>query len=136
RRKEGEWDEKDNIIEQLNRLDKDAYSEDTVDVFMAFWSGGRGRIADKLLQLRQQGVTGQVITRSVGQGVCQAVMNKLKELHDAGGYVKILDIHKESDHSKCMLIKGVVNGKLQKLILTGSHNYTDGALEYNNEFLL
>src|SRR5699024_573150 len=71
-----------------------------------------------------------------GQGVSGEVMLKLKDLHDTGGYVKILNIHKENDHSKCMLIKGVINGKIQRLILTGSHNYTDGALEYNNEFLL
>jgi phosphatidylserine/phosphatidylglycerophosphate/cardiolipin synthase-like enzyme len=63
-------------------------------------------------------------------------MDQLHKLHDAGGYVKILDITKENDHSKCMLIKGIWNGKPMRMILTGSHNYTDGALEYNNEFLL
>ncbi len=136
RRENGQWDQKDNIIEQLDLLDKDAYSKDTVNVFMAFWSGDRVRIAEKLVNLQNKGVTVQVITRSVDQGVSNAVMVKLKELHDAGGYVKILDIRKENDHSKCMLIKGVIKGKVQRVILTGSHNYTDGALEYNNEFLL
>lgn len=136
RRKNGKWDGKDNIIEQLTLLDDDSYSKDTVNVFMAFWSGARVRIAEKLVDLQKKGVTVQVITRSVDQGVSSSVMDVLKELHDAGGYVKILDIRKENDHSKCMLLKGVVNGKTQRLILTGSHNYTDGALAYNNEFLL
>jgi HKD family nuclease len=35
-----------------------------------------------------------------------------------------------------MLIKGIWNGRPTEMILTGSHNYTDGALEDNNEFLL
>lgn len=136
RRENGKWDGKDNIMEQLDLLDKDSYSQDTVNVFMAFWSGDRIRIADKLLDLQQKGVTVQVITRSIDQGVSADVISRLKDIHNAGGYVKILDINKENDHSKCMLIKGVIDGKAQRIILTGSHNYTDGALEYNNEFLL
>src|SRR5690606_29270073 len=133
RRENGVWDGKDNIVDALSKLSD--YSKDTISVFMAFWD--RLGIAQKLTELQKAGATVQVITREDGgQGVSSAVMAELHKLKDAGGYVKILDINKENDHSKCMLIKGVFDGKQQEIILTGSHNYTKGALEYNSEFLL
>jgi len=77
----------------------------------------------------------QVITRNNGD-VSNAVKAQLKKIHDLGGYVKNLDISKQNLHSKCMLIKGTIDGTYQELILTGSHNYTNPALKNNNEFLL
>jgi RNA-binding protein YhbY len=132
RRENGEWDGHDTVIEQLDKLSN--YTMDTVRVFMADWT--RVKIAQKLTALKKKGTTVQVITRSAGQGVSKQVIQELDRLKTAGGYVKILDITKENDHSKCMLIKGTFNGKKRQIILTGSHNYTYNALKRNDEFLL
>src|SRR5699024_3128785 len=104
-------------------------------LMMAFFT--RLPVAQALTSLQNAGATVQVITRMAdGQGVSDEVMAELKRLKLAGGYVKILDISKQNLHSKCMLIKGTWKGHPTTLLLTGSHNYTNYALKYNNEFLL
>lgn len=133
RRKNGKWDGDDTILDQLAALSD--YTKDTVRVFMSStWSGSRGvGIAEALTDLQKKGVTVEVITMS---DISAPVLSQLNVLSGAGGYVKIMDASKEVDHSKVMLIKGIWNGTMQQIILSGSENYGDGALKYNNNFLL
>jgi phosphatidylserine/phosphatidylglycerophosphate/cardiolipin synthase-like enzyme len=134
RRENGKWDGKKTIIEQLDKLNKSGYAQDTVRVLMASWSGNYGiHIAQKLTALEEDGVTVQVIARS---SASSAVKTELQKLKDEGGYLKIINTSTQGEHSKTMLIKGMWDGKQkQQIILTGSHNYTSYALKYNDEFL-
>lgn len=133
RRKNGTWDGGDTILDQLDALSD--YDKDTVRVFMSStWSGSRGLgIAEKLTNLQNSGVRVEVITMS---DVSASVLAQLNVLNGAGAYLKIMDASKEVDHSKVMLIKGIWNGEMTRIILSGSENYGDGALKYNNNFLL
>src|SRR5699024_3117367 len=101
---------------------------------MANWSGTRGgKIAKRLNDLQRKGVTVQVIT---GTGVSNFVKNYLDSLPSLGGYLKIMDGKRGQVHCKTMLIKGVIDGEYQKIILTGSENYSAGALKQSNNFLI
>jgi HKD family nuclease len=133
RRKNGKWDGKNTIVEQLEKLNKSGYGKDTVHVLMASFSGVNGeQIAKKLTALKQKGVTVEVIAGKLSK----AVESELKELEGKGGYLKVINKGKQGLHSKTMLIKGVWDGKPQRIILTGSGDYSTHALKYNNEFLL
>lgn len=133
RRENGKWDGGDTILDQLGELSD--YAKDTVRVFIAStWSGARGvNIAKALTSLQQKGARVEVITMS---DIDQSVITQLNVLSGAGGYVKIMDVNKEVDHSKVMLIKGIWDGTMQRIVLMGSENYGEGALKYNNNFLL
>jgi len=97
------------------------------------WSGARRvNIANALTSLGQKGARVEVITMS---DIDQGVITQLNVLSGAGGYVKIMDVTKEVDHSKVMLIKVIWDGTMQRIVLMGSENYGEGALKYNNNFL-
>lgn len=133
RRKGGNWDGNDTILEQLDKLSD--YNRDTIRVIMSStWSGNRGEnIANELLHLQNQGVRVEVITMST---LSSTILSTLKTIDKSGGYAKLLDPNIDETHSKIMLIKGVWEGKMQQIILAGSENYGRGALEYNNNQLL
>lgn len=131
RRIDGQWDGGDNILEALNKLSN--YTLDTVRVGMSDWTTGRLDIARKLTDLEKEGVTVEVIAKDKADG---EVLEELDALKKAGGYVKILQTSKENIHSKFMLIKGEWDGKNQRIIFCGTHNYTANALKYNNELLM
>ncbi len=134
RRREGKWDGQNTIIEELDRLDKGTLDRDTVRVLMAGWSGASGKaIAKKLVELCREGAVVEVITRDLAS---PEVKIELQKLTEKGGYLKIIDSSSQGLHSKTMLIKGIIDGKLSEIILTGSHNYSTYALKYNNEFIL
>jgi len=133
RRINGFWDGGDDIVNVLNELDEGSYSRTTVRVMMAFWEKDRNDIILKLTEIAKRGGTVEVIARNTYR---EEVNAELKKLYDSGGYVKLLDLSKHNVHSKCMIIKGSIGGVEQEIILSGSHNYTDGGLKYANEFIL
>lgn len=133
RRVDGVWDGKNTIIEQLDKLNNGLFSLDTIRVLMAGWSGNGLRIAERLTFLQSKGVIVEVIARSDSK---EDVLEELEKLKDAGGYVKIINFETQGLHSKIMLISGMMDGEMQQVILTGSYNYSSGALKYNNEVIL
>lgn len=133
RRKSGSWDGGDDILEVLNELDKSNYSRTTIRVMMAFWEKERRDIIRKLTEISKRGGTIEIIARNTYTDEVNAA---LQNLEGSGGYVKLLKGSKQLVHSKCMMIKGSVEGEDQEIILSGSHNYTDGGLKYANEFII
>lgn len=133
RRKNGIWDGGDDILEVLGELDEAGYSRTTIRVMMAFWQPERRDIIEKLIKISERGGIVEIIARNTYDDVVNA---ELKSLAEAGGYVKLLDGSQHNVHSKCMIIKGSIGGEEQEIILSGSHNYTDGGLKYANEFII
>ena len=129
RRKNGAWDGADTYLEIFDKIND--YSTANVRVVMSDWS--RLEVAEKLTELQKKGVSVEVITKDKAD---EAVLNELGRLKAAGGYVKIIKMSEKNSHSKITLIKGNWEGKPQKLVFTGSHNYTYNALKNNNEVLL
>lgn len=129
RRKNGTWDGKDTYLEILDKITD--YASANVRVVMSDWS--RVEVAQKLTELQKKGVKVEVIAKDKSEAV---ILDELDRLKAAGGYVKVIDMSEKNTHSKITLISGTWEGKAQKLVFTGSHNYTYNALKNNNEVLL
>lgn len=127
----------DNLVESLNAISD--VSSAKVRVAMSDWSDSRIAIVNKLIALRNQGATIEVYAKDAAGTQIKA---KLKELETLGATVRIFNLEagsaaKFNIHAKMMLIEGTFKGQANaKVIITGSHNYTDAALKTNNEVLL
>ena len=133
----GVHDGSDNILESLNALTDVANAK--IRVAMSDWTDSRPAIVDKLIALRNQGATIEVFAKDAAGTQTKAKLNQLKAL---GATVRIFNLSTDGQavfniHAKMMLIEGTWNGQSNaKIILTGTHNYTDGALKTNNEVLV
>lgn len=130
RRKNGKWDGKDTYLEILEEI-KD-YSHAEVRVIMSDWT--RTEVADKLTELEKEGVDVKVITKDKDGN--SSAIERLQKMVKAGGELHIVPMAKMNTHSKLVLIKGELNGKPLKWVITGTHNFTYNALKNNNEVLL
>ncbi len=133
KRKNGETYGEDSVIEILNQITNP--SSTTIKVAMSDWSDSRSYIIDKLIQLLDSGATIEVITKS-GKG--PAVMQGLQMLEDHGAFVKVFNMansgpSKINIHTKILLVDGILEGKPQKFVMTGTQNFTLNALWNNNE---
>lgn len=130
RRKNGVWDNADTYLEIFDKISD--YATANVRVVMSSWS--RVEVAEKLTELHKKGVKVEVIAKDMAAS--EPVLAELRRLKAAGAFVKIIKMSEKDTHSKITLIKGTWEEKPQELVFTGSHNYTDKALRYNNEVLL
>ncbi|QEK52289.1 T9SS type A sorting domain-containing protein [Pedobacter aquae] len=127
----------DNVIENLNAITDVANAK--IRIAMSDWSDLRVAIADKLIALKNQGATIEVYAKDAAGTLVQT---KLRQLQQLGATVRIFNLESGSDakfniHAKIMLIEGTWKGQANsKVIITGSHNYTDPALKANNEVLV
>lgn len=99
----------------------------SIRVAMAFWTGPRRGIVDWLSAFQKVGMDVQVLVDR--EGTSSTITNALA----TGG---INPTSFPQLHSKYMLIDAEWRGVRQKLVLTGSHNYTGPALTSNDEALL
>jgi hypothetical protein len=113
-------------------------SSSKIRITMAMWSDGRMDIVDGLRRLVDDHCDVRVNTRRAGTNVPAKIIDALKQ---AG--VKVFeypDQHGTNIHSKYLLIDSdyaTAGGTShRKLVWTGSHNYTLGALRDNDEVLL
>jgi phosphatidylserine/phosphatidylglycerophosphate/cardiolipin synthase-like enzyme len=90
----------------------------------------RATVARKLSELDDAGCQVQVVSGSFG-GPAR------KELSRGGAHggaeVRFFDHQKVSAHSKYLLIDGYYDGRRRKVVMTGSHSYTNAALRHNDE---
>lgn len=114
-------------------------STSKIRVAMAFFTDGRTAIADKLVSLKKAGCDVQVVMRKAGENSSAKIIKKLVD-----GKVKVglyPDAKGSNIHSKYLLIDSKYDTKgkgfvARKLVWTGSHNYTGGALRNNDETLI
>jgi HKD family nuclease len=127
----------DNVLENLDAITDVANAK--IRIAMSDWSDLRVAIADKLIALKNQGATIEVYAKDAAGTLVQT---KLRQLQQLGATVRIFNLESGSDakfniHAKIMLIEGTWKGQANsKVIITGSHNYTDPALKTNNEVLV
>ena len=115
----------DPIVEQLATIDPSAGG--SIQITMAFWTSARRAIAQRLVALHQAGCRVAVVTHPT-----QASAEILQILRAGGIPVTLL----AAIHSKYLLLDALCQGRPQRLVLTGSHNYTGPALTENDETLL
>ncbi|MFT3694307.1 MAG: phospholipase D-like domain-containing protein [Kofleriaceae bacterium] len=107
-----------------------------IRIAMAFWE--RTAVANELVTLQKKGCDVRVNMRHAGKDVSQGIINTLKN----GGVNVALypDQHGANIHSKYLVIDSNYttseSSGHRHLVFTGSHNYTYGALENNDEALL
>ncbi len=114
-------------------------STSKIRVTMAFFTDGRKAIAASLAHLKHLGCDVQVLMRKAGPESSAAIIKTLKDGHIKVGLYP--DTHGSNIHSKYLLIDSLYDTKgkgyvHRKLVYTGSHNYTGGALRDNDETLL
>ncbi len=113
-------------------------SNSHIYIAMAFFTSDRSAIADQLVAKKHAGCDVRVNMRHAGTNVSQSIITKLVNggvnvgLYPAG--------HGTNIHSKYLIVDSAyaTNGAYphRKLVWTGSHNYTAGALRHNDEALL
>jgi hypothetical protein len=126
----------DPVVNILDNVTCNANSR--IRIAMAFFLG-RGAVADKIVSLKRAGCDVEVLLNRGSDHLDPAVLSTLE-----GANVKVRRYNKgDSDqgvfiHSKYLLIDSKYgDAKVrQKLVFTGSHNYTSGALRDNDETLL
>ncbi|MDB6068985.1 MAG: hypothetical protein JWL81_156, partial [Verrucomicrobiales bacterium] len=116
---------KDPIVEQLDAIDP--IPGGSIRVTMAFWTGSRRAIAQRLAALKKAGMDVGVVTHPQ-----ETSAEILQILRAAGVRVILLD----PIHSKYLLMDAVQGGVRRRSVFTGSHNYTGPALTENDETLL
>lgn len=95
------------------------------------WNGTRGRyLADKVIELKRQGCTVSVI---YGVGMGSAIRSILQNAGIAmsAGHVKGV-----RTHQKTLLLSGIYDGDpAARIVWTGSHNWSNGALRRDETIL-
>lgn len=133
----GVHDGVDDVLQNLNAITDVANAK--IRIAMSDWTDSRPAIVDKLIALRNQGATIEVYAKDAAGTQTKLKLNQLKTL---GATVRIFNLSTDGKaifniHAKMMLIEGTWNGQPNaKVILTGTHNYTDAALKTNNEVLV
>jgi phosphatidylserine/phosphatidylglycerophosphate/cardiolipin synthase-like enzyme len=128
----------DTIISVLDNV-RCRRGESKIRLAMAFFSEGRDEIAGRLVSLRQKGCDVSVVLRDGGPGSSQSIVRQLRK---GGVEVSLYPVSSGNNvHSKYLLIDspyqaGSNDARSRKLVYTGSHNYTKGALRSNDEVLL
>lgn len=119
----------------VNVLDNISSCRNTkVRVAMAFFAQNRLAVADALARQARRGCDVRVVVRD-GDDTGASVASRIRA---GGGKVEKYKMHANGEgvHSKYLLIEGNYLGVRRKLVWTGSHNYTGGALRINDETLL
>ena len=122
----------DTVAEVLDNVSCTGGGE--LHVAMALFVNRKG-VARRLAKRAQEGCKVSVVVRKKGEGTGSQVMSILR---NAGPNmeVKVLPKGPGGNHSKYLLVDAKFKGTRQKLIFTGSHNYTRKAWKNNDEVLL
>ena len=136
KRRDGESYGEDTIIEFLNKITDPASA--VIRIGMSDWTSTRINIVNRLGELVDQGAKVELVVKS---SISEDVLSGLRELEEKGAYLKVYNMtesgqQKINIHSKFMLIEGPWEGENAQVLITGSHNFTNNALRYNNETIL
>ncbi|MBB6612832.1 hypothetical protein H7F15_17455 [Pontibacter sp. Tf4] len=122
----------DTIIEFLNSIQDPATA--TIKIGMSDWTNTRLNIVQKLAELQTKGAKIEVVVKDK---IDDSIMTGLRDMQKKGAYLKVYDISKANIHSKFLLIEGNWQGNGNaKVLITGSHNFTQNALRNNNETMV
>jgi phosphatidylserine/phosphatidylglycerophosphate/cardiolipin synthase-like enzyme len=112
------------ILEQVQ-----CTSESRIRIAMGYWTMNRSRIVDILATKKAQGCSVKILTGE--EGTSAALSSHLASRLAASDFIVAKGIH-----HKYLLVDAQYAGARQRLVWTGSHNYTGPALRQNDETLL
>ncbi|MFD6275572.1 phospholipase D-like domain-containing protein [Streptomyces sp. NPDC060209] len=114
-------------------------------VRVAMFKFTRQGVADKLVALKNAGCSVELVYSSTDSKDSSGTAGTWETLHSASGFSPVCyyDDHDSNSataarivHSKYLLIDGKYDGTVNKVLWTGSHNYSGPALRENDEALL
>ncbi|MGW2473446.1 phospholipase D-like domain-containing protein [Streptomyces sp. NPDC001665] len=114
-------------------------------VRVAMFKFTRQGVADKLVELKKAGCSVELVYTSTDSKDATGTAGTWETLHSASGFSPVCyyDDHDNDPataarivHSKYLLIDGKYDGSVNKVLWTGSHNYSGPALRENDEALL
>ncbi|MFD4691599.1 phospholipase D-like domain-containing protein [Streptomyces sp. NPDC058463] len=120
----------------------------TTKVRVAMFKFTRQGVADKLVALKKAGCSVELVyteTDSKASSADGQTPGTWETLHSATGFTPLCYHHDHDNnaatsarviHSKYLLIDGKYDGSVNKVLWTGSHNYSGPALRENDEALL
>lgn len=121
----------DTVVNLINNLDC-SEPDGQIRVAMAFFAKSRRAVAEALVGQKRAGCRVQVLL-----GDEELDSTTVQILEDDGVDTLVYTLtNGVTIHSKYMLLDGHYIDKRQKLVFTGSHNYTISGLERNDETLL
>jgi phosphatidylserine/phosphatidylglycerophosphate/cardiolipin synthase-like enzyme len=132
--------EDDPVYRQLDNMDTDPgkMQQSHLSIAMARWDHERFALAMKLVQLAQKGLQVDLVMRSNDEIVDPRIREVLENRPNI--HLHSIDVNQINIHSKYMLFEGFYNTSpnhtnpvLQKIVWTGSHNFTGAGLEDNYE---
>lgn len=137
-----------NILDNVTcRYTQDGVSKQT-KVRVAMFKFTRQGVADKLVALKTAGCSVELVyseTDSADSSANGTTPGTWETLHSASGFAPVCYHHDHDGnsatasriiHSKYLLIDGKYDDAINKVVWTGSHNYTGPALRENDEALL
>lgn len=136
KRRDGAAYGEDAIIEFLDKITDP--SSAVVRIGMSDWTSTRMNIVEKLEELLDQGATIELVVKS---SISEDILAGLRALEEKGAYLKVYNMTESGQlkvniHAKFMLIEGAWEGEESRVLITGSHNFTQNALRNNNEAIL
>ncbi|MFB6456231.1 phosphatidylserine/phosphatidylglycerophosphate/cardiolipin synthase family protein [Chitinophaga sp. Hz27] len=132
-RKNGAFTGDDFIIDILNDITDPANT--TVRVGMSDWVNSRLNVAQKLHELLKKGAKIELVVKNK---IDDSIIDEIAQMEKEGAYVKMLNLEDKSRprqniHSKFMMIDGEYQHQRVRMVVTGSHNFTQNALQNNCE---
>nr|WP_255492088.1 phospholipase D-like domain-containing protein [Chitinophaga sp. Cy-1792] len=132
-RRNGAFTGDDFIIDILDNITDPAHT--TVRVGMSDWVNSRLNVAQKLHALLKQGATIELVVKNK---IDDSIIDEIAQMEKEGAYVKMLNLEDKSRprqniHSKFMMIDGEYQHERVRMVVTGSHNFTQNALQNNCE---
>ncbi|HEY4651119.1 MAG TPA: phospholipase D-like domain-containing protein [Pontibacter sp.] len=121
----------DTIIGFLSSIQDPASA--TIKIGMSDWTKTRLNIVQKLSELQAQGAKIELVVKDK---IDPEIMTGVRELQQNGATVKVFATSRNNIHAKFILIEGNWQGAPAKVLITGSHNFTQNALRNNNETML
>lgn len=123
-------DDGDTVSNTLNNVDCGSEDE-TTTIRVGMWYVNRSAVAEKLAGLADESCEIKIVYTTIS--------DKAESLLDSASNVAMRALPESQEfsiHSKYYLIDGTYRDTARKVVFTGSHNLTNGALHKNDEALL
>ena len=112
----------DMVVDRLKRIDPDDKCE--IDIAQSMIFDSRMEVVNEVVRLKKGGCKVRV------------TVNNLQPKPKAAFAAANIPVKRNETHDKIFLVNAKFNGKRQKLVFTGSHNWTQSAQSVNDELLV
>jgi phosphatidylserine/phosphatidylglycerophosphate/cardiolipin synthase-like enzyme len=124
--------EEDFIVNRLKKITDPANT--SISIAMSVWTIERSKIVDKLAELEENGANVKIAIKNNNNLNDELIHYLYEKLHLSS--IKTIDLPDYNLHSKYMILDGEVDMEHERLVYTGSYNYSGSARDRNLETIL